>query len=310
MNALKKIMALTSLEIQPRFRDRRAWYASEVLSCARDLYWKATGEPETNSIDFVGQMRMLVGKALEEQLLAGLMKHAHRVGLHHIGTQIQVGTSNPNIDGSLDELVYEAENGKQYVIEYKSKSGAGADFFYNEWNPSDSYLAQMGLYLKSLSEKGVTAEGCFIFILLSDKHFGVLVQIDCKYENGVVTAYQGSSSLGDVRKLDYSLDVNKVLDRMKQVEHSIETKQCPAPTYKYKYELTPEYLATVSDRQLKAAIDGQKILGDWQPRYSRYFDKALKVDGTSREYTAEELALIRNEYNSRTTPTGRKRKQI
>lgn len=312
MNALKKIMLMVAKDERNRFRDRRAFYASDAGTCARDLYWSMTGEPITNPTDFMGKMKMAVGKAVETVLIGDILKGAHQVGLHFLGEQIQVGGSNPNWDGSLDALVYESENNKRYVIEIKTKSGFGAEMFRASMDPGDSYLGQIGLYLKDLSEKGITAEGCFIFVLLCDKFFGDMVQVDCKYDPAtkLVTAYRGTGSWGDTKILDYTFDTTKPLAKFKAIEEAVRTKTVPQPEFTYKRELTPEFLAEQSDYTLKAMIGGNKVAGNWQPRYSKFFQKQLETDGVSREYTSEEMQLIKNEYNSRKTPTGKIRKQV
>lgn len=312
MKPLKKIMQTALKPQQTRFRDKRGWYASSAFKCRRDLYWEATGEPVTNPPDMVGVIKMAIGKAVEEVMVAGWVANAHHYGLHLVGTQIQIGTSNPNIDGNLDALVYEMEDGERYVLEYKAKFFNGADMFMRDFNPSKEYLGQLGIYLKDLNKKSGVKRGCFIFVPISETHIGKKVQISCEYNpaTDTITAYEALVSTGDKTIINYSLKVSEVEEWFKSVEKSLETKICPPPDYIYKLPLTREFLAEQSDYNLKAAIAGQKILGNWQTRYSRYFEKALKLDGTSREYTEDELRKLKNEFNSRLTPTGRQRKQI
>jgi hypothetical protein len=240
MNALKKIMQLAEKdrELSPRYRDRRAHYASDALTCVRDQFWSLTGEPPTNKVDFLGLMKMAIGKAIETVLIADWLKQGHHVGLHHIADQVQVGSSTPvKWDGSIDALVYDADDKKPYAVEIKTKSGFGASMLKLSFDPGLGYLAQIGLYLKDLSEKKVTNKGCFIFVLLANDCFGDMIQIDCKYENGQVIAYQGTGSWGETKLLSLAMSDEQMFAHFKQVDAAMKTKQTPSPSYRYKTPL-------------------------------------------------------------------------
>ena len=74
---MKKLLStITSyLENKKRvhYRDRRAHYASSGLKCLRDQYWELKGEAPTNKTDALGMMRMLVGDAIERQLVKDIL---------------------------------------------------------------------------------------------------------------------------------------------------------------------------------------------------------------------------------------------
>lgn len=302
MNVLKALLTHLNKDRQLRFRDRRANYVTDAMKCKRDLYWERTGVPETNPTDLVGRLKMMLGSFVEKGLLTDVVSFLHLEGVHYLGTQIPVGGSNPNYDGSLDAMLVERGMETPYVLEIKTKYGAGADYFLSECNPGDEYLSQMGLYLRDLSAKKGITKGCFLFILLSDKNFGVLVQVDCGYDpaTGIITAYQALLSNGDAKSLSHSYDVNKSIERLKKIEAMLTAKQEPAKgDYQYKYPVTEETLRDISDYKLRAAINGDVVLGDWQPKYSRYKDKQLAADKQSMEYTESERALLVAEYKRR-----------
>lgn len=295
----------------PRYRDRRAHYASSALTDLREQVWDWRKEPETNAPDLKGRMTMLMGTVIEEGVIKHILSHAHFFNLHLIGTQIQVGGSNPAWDGNLDGLFCyrDKETGKlqkPHVLEIKTAHGYGADLIVREFKPKESYLLQLGLYLKDLSEKGVTNTGILLYVLLSDNNFGEMLAFNCSYENGKIScsSVEKLFSQETVQGLDIEVDVLKALERFKEVDAHLQNKTTPAAEYKYKHALTPEYLYSVSDNQLKQALRGEKILGDWQPRYSRYFDKIIKEDNLVREYTEKEYELLRNELARR----GKKKK--
>lgn len=292
---------------EPRFRDKRGWYASGLLSNARDLYWAATGEKETNPTDLTGNLRMLVGKAIERELTEKVLNNLHWFGLHAFGgsAQIPIGGSDPAVDGYLDGLLVERSAdgsfGKPWVLEVKVKTGFGADLFKAECNPGPEYLAQMGYYLRDLSAKGKTDRGIFLFVLVSDKSFGEMIEVECKYDQATetVTAYKATHIGGDEKALNFSLEMKPVLARLRAVEQAVRSGVLPPSEHRYKHPLTPAFLASVSDAQLKKACDGQKVLGDWQIQYSRYKEKHLEAEGTQLGYSDAELRILCDEYKRR-----------
>lgn len=263
-----------------------------------------TGEKRTNPIDQLGKMKMLVGSGVEHQLVKEYLSDLHWYGVHQIGTQVPVGGSNPPIDGNMDAvLVQKTAEGfaEPYVVEIKTKSGYGADLLWSNPTPSPNYLAQIGVYLEDLSNKEITNKGCLLYILLSDKHFGEVIQIDCEYakETRELVAKQAIYSHGESRELNIRQSMQDVCERIRSVEVSVKEGKVPPPDYIYKFPLTEELLETQSDYNLRAMLDGTKILGDWEPRYSGYLTKNLELDKVSRSYSSEELAMIRREYLKR-----------
>lgn len=302
----------------PRFRDRRGFYASELTKDMRDLYWSAIGEPETNPTDMIGSIRMLCGKAIERELTLKVLSNLNWFGLHLYNStegQISVGTTSPVVvDGSLDGLLVE-RNGdkfeKPWVLEIKTKYGYGADLFKQNPDPGESYLAQMGLYLKNLHEKGKTDRGMFLFVLLSDKSMGEMVELEAHYnadlEEVAVTKarfmekdYQ-SDGAWSIREqdVDYRLALRPVFERLAILNGYVERGELPPAEGLYKDELTPDVIAGLSDYTLEKMIKGEKILGSWAIRYSRYMDLHLKHQNTTRTYDAKEMQMLTDEWQRR-----------
>jgi hypothetical protein len=288
----------------PRYRDRRAFYASEATKCRRDLYWDLTGV-EQDPDDFIGMFRMSLGSWIEQGLVRFVLQNLHFFGLHLVGTQIQVGLSEPvKVDGNIDAMLCERVGdkfGKPIVLEVKTKYGFGGDIMARELKISEDHLAQIGIYLRDLTEKNVTSEGILLYAILSDANFGGLFAFRVRYDKatGLATAYEVQSVDGTTKPINQSVDINAVLQRLVDVQKAVAEKKCPPPDYHYKRPLTPEFLATVSDYQIKAAVEGKKILGDWQAIYHGFLKKRLETDGTTREYTPAEMEVLRAELAKR-----------
>lgn len=289
-----------------RYRDRRGHYASSALSCPRDMYWSLTGVPRTDPIDYLGKMKMLVGSAVEAQLVKEYFSDLHWYGIHMLGTQGQVGGSNPDWDGSMDVLLANRKNEKDfddpYVVEIKTKSGYGADLLYASAEVSEEYLAQLGLYLRHLDSKGITNQGCLFYVLLSDKNFGKVLQVDCHFDkaSNTIHATEAIYSSGlDSRILNQSLCLDMVDQNFRYVDECLAKNEVPKPRYSYKLPLTEELLESLSDDKLRKMYRGDLVHGDWQARYSGWLSHNLKIDGVSRTYDEKDKKLIKDEYLKR-----------
>lgn len=305
MKLLKHIKTFFANPTSDRYRDKRAWYASELTKDARDIYWRATGE-QGKQPDLLGSMRMGLGNAIEAYIVNDVIAKAHFFGLHVLGTQTTIGSSAPvNVDGRLDALLVEREGdtfGTPYVLEIKSKWGYGASLVAANHEPSTDHLAQLGYYLRDLSSKGVTSEGILLYVPFADKAFGDLVAVYCKYDSATdtVRAY-GSQSVyeEEMREMDISLQIQPLLDRMKTIEGYIERKELPPAESQYKYALTPEFLDSVSDSQLRAAAKNERVLGDWAILYSDFKELHVKHQGGVFGYTQAELDILNRELAKR-----------
>jgi hypothetical protein len=285
------------------YRDRRAHYVSSGLKCMRDQYWSRTGEEPTDKTDFLGCMKMAVGDAVEKHLVNSILSKLHWVGYHIVDSQVAVGFSNPNVDGYLDVLMAKknGDDWEQFVIEIKTKSGYGADLLMRDFEPSEDYLSQLGIYLKDLDAKGVTNEGMLFYVLLSDRNFGEIVQLNCKYdrETDHITAYEVITSTGINRRINSSYRVGHTIERFNKLDEHLKKKELPSPDYQYKYELTPEFLDSLSDGKLKSILSGKSLGGDWQPLYSQYKTKQLETDGIAPTRSREELGILLAEWKRR-----------
>jgi hypothetical protein len=287
-----------------RLRNRRGHYASGIMSDMRDQYWSWTGEKETNPPDLAGHVKMWLGNAIEKGLVDNVLRELSTMGLHIEGTQVPIGGSKPNFDGYLDAMISETDesgNKKYYVVEVKSKSGFGADLLMRSMVPSDEYMAQMAVYLREAHKRGITNEGIFIYVLLSNDTVGDILFVSCRFdpEMDEVIAYSGESLLGKHMALDYHFDASIPEQRALKLEQHLKDKIVPECEYPYKAKLTQEFLSSLSDKDISMAIKGQKILGSWQGRYSRYLQKRIETDGDSRQYSEQEIEILRKHYLTR-----------
>ena len=288
----------------PRLRDRREHYASSIMSDLRDQYWALTGEPETNPSDTAGRVKMFLGNAIEKELKDEILSNLHFFGLHLLGTQVPAGLDNPNFNMYYDAVVTERDGakwGKKYILEVKSKSGIGADMFMRSFDPGDSYMAQMALYLHTSHLKGLTDEGIFIFVPLSNDTIGDIVAIYCKYDPSTrfITAHYATTLSGHEQKINFIFNVDLAIERAKLIDTAVKNKQEPAGEFIYKFPLNEDYLKNVSDFQLEKAAKGNVVLGDWQVKYSRWKDKILKQENIEPGYSKAELEILVAEYKRR-----------
>ena len=295
---------------RPYYRDQDAHYASNALSCLRDQYWSLTKEPSTDPIDRVGKMKMLVGNAVEKALIETILNNLHWFGVHLVGSQVAIGQSEkgePRWHGYIDALCAAKTDGtwQRFPLEIKTKSGYGADMLMRSMEPSDEYMVQLGLYLRKLYKEDVTDVGCLFYVLCSDSNFGSMVQISCRYlpESDSIQAYEAFNSKGEKKKLSKTVSLAKVFDRWRRLEKAVDEGKAPDPDFQYMYTITPELLQTLSKTRVEKAAKGEVIVGDWQPKYSRFKTKALRVDGTPLAYTEEELNMFKNEYRRRVPKT-------
>lgn len=309
MELINKIKKHLAVDKKLRYRDRRAHYASSALSCRRDQYRSWMQEEPTNPTDFVGRMRMLVGNAVEAELIKSVFSDLHWYGIHLMGTQVQVGGTarkglGSTFDGALDALVAEKQSDgsyRRFVVEIKTKSGYGADELMRVKQPSDEYAAQLGLYLRDLHSKGVTNEGCLFYVLLSDNNFGKMLQFNAKYDEKSqrVVFSQWTCSDGTTGEIEFSLSLPEIDARWAELEVALKEQRIPKPDYAYKYPLTEELLEKQSDSMLRRMLNGEKVLSDWQALYSPYKDKNIREDGQVLGYTEDELKVIREHYRRR-----------
>lgn len=314
MRLVSKIKEFFSKYREPRYRDRRAWYASDLTKNMRDLYWGATGERETNPTDLKGEIRMLLGKIIEDGIDKYILSNLHFFGIHAFaGSQVTIGGSDPHVDGKLDKMMVERIGDKfekPWVLEIKTKYGKGADFFKNTMDPGTNYLAQLGYYLRDLNKKGVTNQGMFLFVLVSDMNFAEFVQILCRYDESKdeIIAYEAETMLDGrgTQVIDYRLKLGPVIERLKVLEKHVAEKTLPPAEHKYKFPVTIELIDAQSDSTIRTVLDGAKVLGDWEISYSRYKNKHVELEKTQLGYTQAELKLFEEVYLAR-HPRSKKR---
>lgn len=303
-NFLKAFERFMVRDDRVNFRNRRAHYASDALGCLRDLYWKRIGVEPTNPPDLVSKLKMAYGSAVGDYFATKVFSRMFKEGYFLEGVEVPAGPSDPDINCYLDAFMYTMDNGtpEYFVLELKTASGYGATLLSRTFEPKEGYLAQLGIYLKDMHNKGVTSKGALFYFLLSDQSIGQVVQVSCYYDPNTdeIVAYKGENSKGDVKSLDVRFRVGQAEERLKRLDAYLSRGETPPPDFKYKYEVTPESVREWSDNDLLKALRDGTVKGDWQVKYSSYKDLQLKTDGISPGYTDEELQVIRAEKRRRT----------
>lgn len=303
-----------NLQNLPKFdvRSKITLNASESGKSWRDIYWKVKGEPETNPTDTIGFKRMALGTAAEGLIIQWLRDMSYK-GVNVLKTQARLGGSNPEWAGFSDIITMEpnpVDNKYHCVVnEIKLRFGYGATKLLEELDPSTDYMLQLGLYLKDLyDKKGKVYPGRLFYMLIPEQDqktlLGAFLEFWARYEpeTGDVVFYDCYASPGVVLQTKFQekrVSVKKLLDKWKVLYECLIKDELPPQDYMYKYPLTPEFLAACSDKDIKSAAQGYKILGDWQISYSNYKKKHLELQGTGEGYTPDETELLVREYKRR-----------
>jgi len=306
MNLIKLIRDNVVGQDEIRVRDRRAFYASDNDKCSRDLYLSLIGEPETNPPDFEAERSFFLGKAIEMAMKTQWLPRLVGANVLIAGLETPVGGSKPPWDGRVDFLLKDLSDKDQplKVVEFKTIKKYGADKLFSAPHTldKDGYIAQLGLYLKDFYDKGFgLVEGLLFFMGFSDKYFMQMLQYNVVYDparcEACVVSYIDDGGLS--HKMTKRVPLQKVLDKFSKVLHHVQTKNEPKPDYTYKHAVTEDSVKDLSDDMIRKVLKGLKIIGDWQPVYSRYRDRNFKVDNVSRSYTEDELDIFRREYQKR-----------
>ncbi len=288
-------------------RSRITMNASDCGKSLRDIYWKIKGEPETNPTDKIGRKRMDFGSTLENTIVDWIKKLSYK-GCQVIKQQARVGGCNPDWAGFVDLVTLEPGGEGKYetvITEIKTKWGWGAKFLLQDLDPSEDYLLQLGLYLKDYwDKKKKLYKGRLFYMLIPDQDqktlLGAFVEFYCRFapETGAVVCYGVEASPGlELPKFqEKRVSVVKQLDKFSSLYEYVVKDELPPLDYRYKYELTQEFLESKSDTDIKLAAQGYKILGDWQISYSQYKDKHLQLQNTDATYTPQEIELLVKEY--------------
>jgi hypothetical protein len=298
----QKLQRALSMKLPTARNVNNTIHVSDLLGCVRDLYWRLTGVPETNPADDLSQHNFDIGNWVEAGLREAGFRRMHFDGIHYIDQNMLVTMQAHGfgIVGHVDVYMIDLERDQPIAVEVKTKHGYGATALVEKREPQIEHVIQLGLYLMMLRESGRNAIGKLVYVLLSDREWGVKatfsVHVD-QQNRAHVTAYE--DNMGNQQQLSMLVNLNETLDKLKALKTALETGVAPPPTYQYNYPLTPEVLAATTKTDLMRAIRGEKTLGPWQPRYSRYRDLIIKTDNVRLTYTPAEISLLKAELAKR-----------
>jgi hypothetical protein len=286
----------------PRLRDWTGYYATDAGKDPRDLYWRQTGEPTTDPMDFKGCLTTSLGRWVEEGMKKDRLSHMGLFGYHLYASQVAVGETNPiPWQGYIDFMFYADK--KFYVKELKTVWGKGADWIYNSKKPKDDHCLQLGLYLRDLHRKGKNVEeGTLTYFLFSSDPsvMGVIMEFAARYNESTnsIEFFELRLPSGS-QSFSLNVGLDEVFKSWQYVSDCVAKKELPAVKNVYKYPVTPELIKELKDYQLIQAIEGDKIHGDWAIEYSSYKKKHLSLTRDKPFYSAEEIRLFQQEYTKR-----------
>ena len=275
---------LNNLKFVQEDRKKEHFYASDFGKPLIDLYFAFTDEPITNPPEWYETLKWGSGKGVETAMLDilkmnGIVKEDYDQKEHG---RIEHKYKGIQINGYIDALSIDG-----YPIEIKSINNKNVYDIgkYEAGNPRENYVGQLATYMEAKGEK----RG-FLFVASIDGlnyfWFECLAQGNGIYKCGnvVVDLY---------KEWDRWCDLFDKLDKPLSKEIIME--------FRYKYPVKEIDWHTVSATDISKARNGHKVLGDWQPLYSPWKNKIVKLQGDVLGYTQEEMNEIMTKTDGYTT---------
>lgn len=265
---------LDTLEYTREEKVKDAFYASDVLRPAFELYHRFIGTKETNPIKWYDTLKMGAGNGVEEAMLrvlkdSGVVDKEYN---QHEHGKVSYDKHGVPIHGRIDAIT------KQGIpIEIKSINNKNAwDIMSYENNmPRENYVGQLSVYMDYL---GVDTGYLFVASVDGLNRFW----FECKRNGDVFTC-------GRVK-----FDLAKEIKRWKNLwDNHVVPRVEPDPfEYIYKYKIEELDWKTISADKISKARNNKAVIGDYQVGWSGYKDLWISRQGETAGYTAEELIKI------------------
>ncbi len=311
-----------------KFRDKDPLIhnASDAAKDSRAVVYKALGHPESNPIDFYGQLRLRTGSWIEQGLKYDLHTKMGPFGTLLLSSQGDTGEHGTFYGASWHGyrdfdlgIVMNMEKGVKivpFIVEVKTKIGFGAWKTIKPYPTSKKFIIptpdtafgngqQVALYLrdayrKTLSNSKFTSpikDAILLQFLYADK-LCCFVEYYFEYdpEKDMALCYrvhceEYPECCGD---LNIEIPLVPVAQRWVKQDQYIKNKELPLPDYQRKYDVHDVRVRNASKKDLEAAISGNSLIGDIQKKYDSYRDLEAKDLGISLAYSPEEIKILKN----------------
>lgn len=278
------------------------FWATDAMKNPRDLYWKITGEPQTDPMDFMGCFNTTSGEAMEETLAKKWFSKLGPHGLFLFDQQIYLGETDPITWSGKADFLFMDKDKKFYLKEMKTAYGTGGEWLLNRLTPKDDQAAQLALYARALHRQNKRVESCSLvyFIYGNNAQTRSIIEFSGSYQPDDDTFVFDTivQPLGE-RPFHYVVKLNDIFTNWALVLKHVKEKTVPPATHLYKYPVTESMIKNLKDYELLQAIEGTKVHGDWQIEYSSYKKLHLSLTKDKPFYSIDEIRMFEKEYLTR-----------
>lgn len=270
---------LEKLITKNRNTDRTGIHASDYKKPSLDLYFRMTGEPETNPPQWYDKLKWGAGLGVEKEMLqvlkdSQIVPEEYEQDVHGV---IEKEIDGVIVTGHMDGNTSLDQTG--FPIEIKSINNKNAWDIkkYENNEPRENYVGQLANYMYLTgSETG------YLFVASIDglnRFFYECKKIgDGLYKCGNVT-------------VDVKTEINRLIKLYK--ENTIPKVMPDIWEFRYKTPIEEIDWKTLSADKISKARNNHAVIGDWEITYSNYKDKIIELQGETIGYTPDELLRIK-----------------
>ncbi len=224
-------------------RERQHHYASDILACRRQLYYKWTREPESNPIEAGGHWKMRMGDRIHE-LVHEFLEEAGFDIIREVSGKLEHPRLKRPISYRVDNL-FTDRDGTVAGIEVKTSYGAGIKALKSD--PKPDHLGQVVVYMRAAAISR-------FYLLYIGRDNGFRRQFTLELRDGTLLV-NGRAEPDPFESM---------IDRLVDLERRLETHTVPAR----------DYLAAIRKGSVKDRFQKNKEIfkTDWQCSYCRWKD--------------------------------------
>lgn len=274
---------LDTLIVKHEKKEKTAFYASDCLKPAWELYHKFVGTEETNPINWKTMLRLGAGNGVEDSLLR-VLKDSDVVNQdydQHVHGKVSYDRDGISIHGRIDAITKE---GLPIEIKSINNNNSWDINAYRDGYPRENYVGQLAVYMDYLKvDKGylfvATIDGLQAFVF------------ECTREGDIFTCGKTKFDLGKEINRWVSIYQNNVVPK---IEPDI---------FEYRYKTPIEEIdwKTISKSKISKARTGASVIGDFHVSYSGYKDLWISKQGETLGYSDEEIKRIKELTDGYTT---------
>ncbi len=269
-------MKLTEFKLKQEKREKKAFYASDVLKPVLDLYFSFKGVEPTNPMEWYSTLRFGAGNGVEASMLkilkdSGFVNEDYDQKVHG---RIEIEREGIKINGYIDAITKDG-----LPIEIKSINNKNQFDIakYEDGKPRQNYVGQLAIYMDALN-----VDSGYLFVASIDGLNYFL--FECKKIGE--RKYKCKDT-----EVDLDIEYKKLSNLFKEyVEKDIVP---PATEYIYKHDVNKIDWSKVIKSAISKARNGHAVVGDFQIAYSPYKDKIIELQGSQLGYSEDEIKIIK-----------------